>query len=242
MNGLLAFCGRPNFYPRIKTMRQMEKSITSDRPNVVGVIHTTGGFLEAGISGLDAVEVRVDALRDSPSLRQIAELPVAAIVTVRRPDEGGTRAMSDEERVASYFALLPSASAIDLELRSAERMRDLVEAVRREEKTLILSSHDFAGTPPLSHLQETCAKMRGLGADIVKIATRTETLGEVATLLALLEGSSAPLAVMGMGALGRASRLLFAKAGSALNYGWLDKPQVAGQWSAKEFIELLART
>jgi len=27
-----------------------------------------------------------------------------------------------------------------------------------------------------------------------------------------------------------------------LNYGWLDKPQVSGQWSAKEFLELLART
>jgi 3-dehydroquinate dehydratase-1 len=84
--------------------------------------------------------------------------------------------------------------------------------------------------------------MRGLGADIVKIAVKTETVAEVSRLLALLEDASGPLAVMGMGALGRASRLLFAKAGSVLNYGWLDKPQVPGQWSAKEFIDLLART
>jgi hypothetical protein len=27
MNGLLAFCGRPNFYPSIKTMRQMEHRV-----------------------------------------------------------------------------------------------------------------------------------------------------------------------------------------------------------------------
>jgi 3-dehydroquinate dehydratase-1 len=223
-------------------MRQIEKSILHGRPNVVGVIHTAGGFLAAGVPSLDAVEVRVDALPDPPSLRQVAELPVAAIVTVRRFDEGGIRAMSEEERFARYFALLPSASAIDLEMRSAESMQDVIGAVRREGKTLILSCHDFEATPPLARLQEMCARMRGMGADIVKVATRTEKPSEVATLLALLENSSGPLAVMGMGALGRASRLLFAKAGSALNYGWLDQPQVPGQWSAKQFIELLALT
>jgi 3-dehydroquinate dehydratase-1 len=220
----------------------MEKSIHPDRPNVVGVIHTEAGFLEAGTPGLDAVEARVDALPDPPSARQLAELPIAAIVTVRCPDEGGVNAMSEEDRLASYFALLPSACAIDLEMRSAEKMWDLVGAVRREGKILILSFHDFETTPSLSDLQDVCAKMRGFGADIVKIATKTETVVEVSRLLALLEHSSAPLAVMGMGALGRASRLLFAEAGSALNYGWLDKPQVPGQWSAKQFVELLGRT
>jgi 3-dehydroquinate dehydratase-1 len=44
---------------------------------------------------------------------------------------------------------------------------------------------------------------------------------------------------MGMGQLGCASRLLFAKAGSVLNYGWLGAPQVAGQWGAREFRRLL---
>lgn len=220
----------------------MEKSIHLDRANVVGVIRTEGGFREAGISGLDAVEVRVDALSDPPSPRQVADLPVAAIVTVRRVDEGGIKTMSEADRLARYFEFLPSASAIDLEMRSAEGMRELVEAVRREGKLLILSFHDFQTTPPLSDLRDMCARMRELGADIAKIATRTETLAEVSRLLALLEQSSSPLAVMGMGALGGASRLLFAKAGSALNYGWLDRPQVPGQWSAKEFVELLART
>ncbi len=222
-------------------MRQMEKSIPTSRPAVVGVIHTMGGFSEAGIAGLDAVELRVDALPDLPSRTQLTELPVGAIATVRRSDEGGVRGMSEEERVASYLALLPFVAAIDLEMRSVERMADLIEAVRRAGKLVILSCHDFAATPPLAQLQEMCARMRELGADIVKVATKTETPGEVARLLGLLEGSPGPLALMGMGTLGRASRLLFAKAGSALNYGWLDTPQVPGQWSAREFIEMLAR-
>ena len=242
MNGLLAFCGRPKFYPRIETRRQMEKSIDPDRPNLVGVIHTAGGFLQAGIPGLDAVEIRVDALSKPPQARQIAELPVAAIVTVRCVEEGGLQSISDDERRASYLALLPAAAAIDLELRSAESMSDLRKAVLKDAKTLILSFHDFQRTPSLADLEDACAKMRDLGANILKIATKTESIGEVSRLLTLLERSSTPLAVMGMGTLGRASRLLFAKAGSVLNYGWLDQPQVSGQWSAKEFLEFLART
>ena len=220
----------------------MEKSIDTSRPNVVGVIHTPGGFLQAGIPGLDAVEVRVDALSELPQAGQIAELPVATIVTVRCAEEGGIQPISGDDRREKYLALLPAAVAIDLELRSAESMSDLREAVLRNAKTLILSFHDFQRTPPLADLENACAKMRDLGANILKFATKTESSSEVSRLLALLENSSTPAAVMGMGALGRASRLLFAKAGSVLNYGWIDKPQVPGQWSAEEFLEFLART
>ena len=220
----------------------MEKSIDPGRPNLVGVIHTADGFWQAGIPGLDAVEIRVDALSVPPEARQIAELPVTAIVTVRCAEEGGLQSISDDDRRQSYLALLPTAAATDLELRSAESMSDLREAVLRNAKTLILSFHDFQRTPSLADLENACAKMRDLGANILKIATKTESISEVSRLLTLLEHSSTPLAVMGMGALGRASRLLFAKAGSVLNYGWLDKPQVPGQWSAKEFLEFRART
>ena len=219
----------------------MEKRIHLGRSNLVGVIHTAGGFTEAGNPGLDAVEVRVDALPHPPSLQQVAALSVPAILTVRRLDEGGAKPMSEEERLAHYLALLPAAAAVDIEMRSTRRLRDVLEAARHGKKALIVSFHDFEGTPSLAKLRRISTRARRAGADIVKIAAKTETPAEVARLLILLEEASEPLAVMGMGALGRASRLLFAKAGSALNYGWLDKPQVAGQWSAKEFLEFLAR-
>jgi 3-dehydroquinate dehydratase-1 len=44
---------------------------------------------------------------------------------------------------------------------------------------------------------------------------------------------------MGMGPLGKVSRLVLAAAGSRLNYGYLDKPQVAGQWPALELARRL---
>ena len=77
------------------------------------------------------------------------------------------------------------------------------------------------------------------GADVLKIATHTKTPGDVAQLLNLLETTPLPLAVMGMGPLGMASRVILAAAGSVLNYGWLHRPNVTGQWSAKELRGVL---
>ena len=45
---------------------------------------------------------------------------------------------------------------------------------------------------------------------------------------------------MGMGKFGKASRLALAKAGSVLNYGYLDCPNAPGQWEATELKRLLA--
>jgi 3-dehydroquinate dehydratase-1 len=44
---------------------------------------------------------------------------------------------------------------------------------------------------------------------------------------------------MGMGPLGKVSRLVLGAAGSRLNYGYLDKPQVPGQWPAAELAQRL---
>jgi 3-dehydroquinate dehydratase len=53
--------------------------------------------------------------------------------------------------------------------------------------------------------------------------------------------SSQPLlSVMAMGAFGKISRLLFAKTGSVLNYGFLDQSNASGQWPAKLLKKRLA--
>jgi 3-dehydroquinate dehydratase-1 len=44
---------------------------------------------------------------------------------------------------------------------------------------------------------------------------------------------------MGMGGLGRVSRISLGAAGSVLNYGWLHRPQVSGQWPARRLKKLI---
>ncbi len=58
------------------------------------------------------------------------------------------------------------------------------------------------------------------------------TPADVARLLEFQSRQKMPLSVMGMGKYGKVSRLLFAQAGSVLNYGYLGSAQVAGQWPA----------
>jgi 3-dehydroquinate dehydratase-1 len=222
-------------------MRQKQRRIALDRANIVGVIHTTAGFSAAAKSPVDVVEVRADMLPHPPAPEQIAGLPVPAILTVRRHDEGGALPISDEVRLALYLELLPAAAAIDIEGRSLQAFGGLIAAAKKAKKTVIISYHDFQATPTQARLRTWMAKAFDGGADVAKIASVTEKPADIARLLTLLDTAPSPLAVMGMGTLGRASRLLFAKAGSVLNYGWLAKPQVPGQWSAPDLRDLLAR-
>lgn len=224
-------------------MNKRKRSISLKLPSVVGTIHTPGGFPSAAQGGIDLAEVRLDLLSRRPSVGRISSLPVPAILTLRREDEGGQCALPDAARSAVYadYLNLDAVVAIDIEARSLRAMRRLVTQAREQCCLVIASSHDFSRTPSLEALRRTASAARDAGADIVKVATRTEKPSDVARLLEFLGGFDFPLAVMGMGPLGRASRLLFARSGSLLNYGWLHKPLVEGQWSAPEFSALLAR-
>jgi len=97
-----------------------------------------------------------------------------------------------------------------------------------------MSYHNFRKCPTESFLDGLVSKACDAGADLLKIAAVTQGPRD----LALLEGFLArqkriPLSVMGMGRLGKVSRLLFGASGSMLNYGFLDKAQVPGQWPAR---------
>jgi 3-dehydroquinate dehydratase-1 len=114
-----------------------------------------------------------------------------------------------------------------------------LEEARRRRATRIVSFHDFHRTPSLRRLREVLRRSIGAGADIVKIATHLRGPGDLAVLLNLQSTAKVPLATMGMGPLGKVSRLVLAAGGSCLNYGYLDKPQVAGQWPALELVRRL---
>lgn len=221
-------------------MRQKQSRIQLSRPNIVGTIHTAGGFAAGKKSAVDVVEVRVDSLPKPPTVEEIVAVGRPAILTVRRFDEGGSRPLSDEQRAELYLELLPGAAALDLEVASlrSKALQPVIAAARRAKCPVVASFHDFSATPSVARLKAVAARARAAGAEVVKIATKTEKPGDVAVLLTVLEQVDGPVSVMGMGALGRASRLLLARAGSVLNYAWLDRPQVPGQWSAREFCPL----
>jgi 3-dehydroquinate dehydratase/shikimate dehydrogenase len=52
---------------------------------------------------------------------------------------------------------------------------------------VILSFHDFQGTPSAAQLQRLAREMYDAGADIVKIATMANDITDSATVLSLLQ-------------------------------------------------------
>jgi 3-dehydroquinate dehydratase-1 len=66
-----------------------------------------------------------------------------------------------------------------------------------------------------------------------------EKVSDIFVLAAMIETSPIPVSAMGMGPVGKLSRLVLARAGSILNYGYLQTPNAPGQWPATELKRLI---
>jgi 3-dehydroquinate dehydratase-1 len=79
------------------------------------------------------------------------------------------------------------------------------------------------------------------GLDAVKIATYLNTQDDLIRLMKLAgQTHRLRISVMGMGPWGRVSRLVLAKCGSLLNYGFIGVSNAPGQWPVARLKELLA--
>jgi 3-dehydroquinate dehydratase-1 len=193
----------------------------------------------------DCLEFRLDSLCAKHLLAKTEEAILKghapAIITARHPAEGGEGALGDSERQLLYERFLPVAWAIDLEIRSLAPLSGVLDAARAGKPLVIASFHDFEKLPETAILQQQIEMGIDGGADIVKIAARLHSQDDLFRLTSILESETRiPLSVMGMGALGTASRLLAAKCGSVLNYGYLTRANAPGQCPARVLKQLLA--
>jgi len=222
-----------------------EKSSLLAAGQVVGSVIDATSLALAGspeVADLcDLVEFRADALAADPAAvaRAMEQCPVPALLTVRDPAEGGIGALPPQARQDLFSQLLPHANVLDVEITNLEIFPSLLEDAQRHGILVVASFHDFKGTPDLDWLLSRIYAAKSAGADVVKLATTTHTGSELGVLSALQDIAVLPMATMGMGSLGRVSRLLLATLGSVFNYGYLDRPTVAGQWPARRLRELI---
>ena len=190
----------------------------------------------------DVVELRVDGLPPeiTPADILAAPCPRPLLVTVRDQAEGGLRPMSLAERAAWAAALLPAAAMLDWEIANLAAAPALVEQAHAAGVRIVASAHDFQKTPAVAYMQERERLARSLGADIAKFAFRLNDPQDMQAGLDLLAAATGPMAVMGMGPDGPASRLLYSRRGSCLVYGYLgNAPTAPGQLSAAELRRAL---
>ncbi|MGB8170588.1 MAG: type I 3-dehydroquinate dehydratase [Chthoniobacteraceae bacterium] len=213
---------------------------------IVGTVHSPASLRVAvriAAGAVDFLELRVDhfAEETAPLLKAAVRFAPPLIVTVRHPAEGGQHELTFARRRSLYAQFLPHAAAIDVELRSIRALAGVLEQARAHRVCTIVSFHDFRATPSAARLRDIVRRAVAAGADVVKIATRADTCRDLHRLLGLFTTKAArPLSVMAMGQYGKVSRLLFAQAGSVLNYAYFGTANASGQWSVAEFRRRLA--
>ncbi len=191
----------------------------------------------------DVVEMRIDAL-DKPDLSMLLTNRKGTIlVTNRRRDEGGFFSGSEERRCALLLeAVALGADMVDVELRTDREWRGrIVHSVENSSgrTELILSYHDFEGTPGMRKLRSVVEESRRHGAHIVKIVTMACHMKDNLRLLELVQWADAMgQRIIGfcMGEKGRISRIAAPSFGSWMSYVALDDAQVTapGQLTLEE--------
>lgn len=214
-------------------------------PQIVGVVFTRADLQRAiRLRNLpDLFELRLDALmaKSDEVEASLAHLRAPLIITARHPREGGSNQLSARQRRRLLRRFLPHATYVDIELRSAGTFAELLTEARAKGVRTIVSFHDFDQTPGRSRLDEIARAARSLGADLLKVATRTDDSAELDRLLDFFrrERLRMEIAAMGIGRLGRTSRFQFARRGSVLHYGHLGHPRAEGQLSISQLRRIL---
>ena len=163
----------------------------------------------------DLVELRLDSVADPDVAGALAGRRRPVIVTCRPTWEGGGFIGSEEERKRLLAdAVTLGAEYVDLEWRA--RFDDLI--AQRGGRGVVLSTHDFEGTP--TDLAAQFQAMKSSGAEIVKIAITPRKLSDCIALLDLgaQSGGQGGLVLIAMGPYGVSTRILAGRFGSMWTY------------------------
>lgn len=195
------------------------------------------------------IEMRLDYLKSSKEIEQlfhfIERLKTGQhqlIFTLRRRGAGGkfhgpVRAQLRWLKRASEFG-----QWIDIEIETIEKSgRQALEDLRDRGAKTIVSYHNFNETP--SNLRAVTQRLLSTRADIIKIATQTNTMSDAVRLLdwqQALQREGRKSVVLGMGPSGIATRVLALSRGAVFTFAALaqGKGSAAGQPTVEELRNL----
>ncbi|WP_154888052.1 type I 3-dehydroquinate dehydratase [Longibaculum muris] len=202
----------------------------------------------------DLIELRIDYYQDMKDnekvkclLRKLrAQTDVPLLLTYRSLKEGGCIQLSDQE----YKKLIQIAceshciDLVDIELMSGNALVfELVEIAHQNKIKVVMSNHDFQGTPSSHDMMDRLEKMEILGGDICKLAVMPQTYKDVIRLLNVtLEMSkrlNRPVVTMSMGDLGKISRIAGELTGSSITFASGHQASAPGQIPANQLNALL---
>lgn len=175
---------------------------------------------EKAAGEVDAIELRLDLMREYDLRRLIEARPCPVIVTNRPLREGGRFAGNERDRtLALREAVDLGAEYIDIEEDSVGMLDGGSPAC------LIVSHHDFSAMP--EDMDSLRRRLEGRGAGAIKAAGMAARPEDALTALRLYESTQLPAIAIAMGAHGVASRILALRhANCLLTYCALDTGEV----------------
>jgi len=190
-----------------------------------------GKYQRAARKGL-WTEIRLDYLEEPPPDLQklFRTLPGPVIATNRLAAEGGRWTGTEADRLALLAeALNLGVTCLDLELAADAGFRREIWT-RRGPTKLILSWHDFAGTPDAARLEAILDEMLNAEADVVKMVALAREPADNLRLLSLIPRAKAQgkeIIAFCMGPLGKWSRIAAPLLGSWLTFAPFSKTRAS---------------
>ncbi len=179
---------------------------------------------------VDVVEIRLDAM-PVPQVRRCCDLMDLPLLFTNRPQwEGGQFSGPEAERLAPLLeAAAQGAAFVDFELRADPGLRGrLLDSLAGSGSRLIISCHDFAGTPTDKELGGILQQMLASGAHIGKIVTMAHSdldVLRVLNLQVLAREHDFPLIAFCMGKAGGISRLATLYLGGFMTYAAISEEE-----------------
>ncbi|MFC4544245.1 type I 3-dehydroquinate dehydratase [Halosolutus amylolyticus] len=197
----------------------------------------------------DAIEYRMDLADDPLAALEAYDGDLPILATNRADWEGGEWTGDDETRldVLARATAIDAVDAIDVELAAVldGDADDLLETVRDRTVSIVVSAHDFEGTPPRQELVRTLTEAGKYG-DVAKLAVTAESRADTLALLSATEQLTAhgdTVATMAMGEAGRHTRAVAPVYGSRIGYAPVDPADATapGQYDLETLSRLVDR-
>jgi len=195
----------------------------------------------------DVVELRIDFIRNVNLGKLLSAKNGKILVTARKKDEGGSFKGDEKERLSLLSkAVTLKADFIDIELSTDDTFtKKLLEDIKKygDRTKLIISHHDFNGTPSYRELQNIFNECAGRGAHIAKIASFANSAEDNLKILKLTsyaKKTNRKIIALCMGEKGKISRIMAPYFGSYLSFASFEKgaESAPGQLTIEEMREI----
>ncbi len=231
-------------------LRSPGPSLTTPKPRLricvpvteVAVSRARSLYLRAVRKKLWA-EIRLDYLAQPDLKRLFRTLPGPVVATNRARTEGGKWAGTEAERRRLLEESLAfGVHYLDVELSTEASWRQELLS-RRGQTRVILSWHDFSGTPEAPELESRLEEMLSQEAEVVKLVTlarKPEDNLRVLSLIPRARAAGREIIAFCMGPLGQWSRLAAPFLGSFLTFAPFNPKQASapGQLTVNEVRRL----